>query len=64
MEPYTHRIYVKEPGFKRFKPLDMRNWRYVANLIYATMLTESEAMRVTKEMQEQNPEFIIEARKV
>lgn len=66
---WTHRIYGRETfrvGCKvqpRFKPFDLKNCRFVTNLIYASMLSEAEAIKVVAELNEMNPnfEFVVRA---
>lgn len=64
LNPYTHRIYALEPGKKNFKPMNLRNGTLVTNLIYASMLPESEALKVVAELTTDNSEWKFEARKI
>lgn len=50
-----YRIYGKEVGAKRFKPMDLKEGRLVTNLIYATLLdTEEYAKQITDELNTEN----------
>lgn len=65
---FTHRIYgrIKDgnPTEKRFRPLNLKDGRFVVNLMYATMLTESEVARIIPELNADNPNMQFEARKM
>jgi hypothetical protein len=44
------RLYAKYPGQKRFQPIDWSRGIQVVNLIYATLFTESEMIKVQKSL--------------
>ncbi len=62
--PYTHRVYGRAKNEKRFRPLDLKNARFVVNLIYASMLSELEATKACEDLNTQNPEMTFQARKI
>lgn len=61
--PWTHRIYGREriaggcDRAPRFKPFDLKNCKFVTNLIYASMLNETEANKMVAELNEMNPTY-------
>jgi hypothetical protein len=59
---YTHRIYGREKGKGRFKPLDLKHGRFVTNLIYASMLPESQALQALIELTRDNPDMEFQQR--
>lgn len=61
---WTHRIYGRAKGEKRYYAIDVKNGRQVVNLIYATCFDETEAHRVAAKMREQNPEHEFQVRKI
>lgn len=61
------RIYGKEKTEKTFKAYDYSSGAFVKNLIYATLIKESElekAEKAIKFMNDNNPEYIFELRGV
>ena len=58
-----YRIYAKFQGQKKFEALDLSTGAQVKNLIYATMITESEIHKVQKII-EDNKEVEFEIRKI
>jgi len=64
VNPYTHRIYGRSLGKGRFKPLDLRSGKFVVNLMYATMLPEFEAERISNELNEENQDLEFVTRKI
>lgn len=61
---FTHRIYGREKGTSRFRPLNLKDGCFVINLIYASMLTSHEVNRVLEDLRTSNPEMEFEARKM
>lgn len=59
----TYFVYGKSKEMKRFSPIDLRNGKFVVNLIYASMLPENEIERCIKSLKEQNPDMEFEKRK-
>ena len=58
-----YRIYAKFQGQKKFEALDLSTGAQVKNLIYATMITESEIPKVQKII-EDNKEVEFQIRKI
>jgi hypothetical protein len=58
-----YRIYAKFQGQKKFEALDLSTGAQVKNLIYATMITESEIPKVEKII-EDNKEVEFQIRKI
>ena len=58
-----YRIYAKFQGQKKFEALDLSTGAQVKNLIYATMITESEIPKVAK-IFEDNKEVEFQIRKI
>jgi hypothetical protein len=58
-----YRIYAKFQGQKKFEALDLSTGAQVKNLIYATMITESEIPKVEKII-EDNKEVQFQIRKI
>jgi hypothetical protein len=61
------RIYGKEKAKKTFQAYDYSSGSFVKNLIYATLIKESEiekAEKAVKFMNDNNPEYIFELRGV
>lgn len=58
-----YRIYAKFQGQKKFEALDLSTGAQVKNLIYATMITESEIPKVEKII-EDNKEIEFQIRKI
>ena len=58
-----YRIYAKFQGQKKFEALDLSTGAQVKNLIYATMITESEIPKVEKII-EDNKEVKFQIRKI
>ena len=61
------RIYGKEKTEKTFKAYDYSNGSFVKNLIYATLIKESELEKDQKAIQymnNNNPQYIFELREV
>ena len=63
-QPRRFRIYAREKGKGRFKPLDLKNGRYVVNLIYASILDEPYAQEQFEYMKANNPELDIDLREI
>lgn len=61
---YTHRVYGKKKTDKKFMPMNLRNGTFTGNLIYASMLNENDANTQVKFLNENNPEYVFEARKM
>jgi hypothetical protein len=58
-----YRVYAKFQGQKKFEALDLSTGAQVKNLIYATMITESEIPKVEKII-EDNKEVEFQIRKI
>ena len=58
-----YRVYAKFQGQKKFEALDLSTGAQVKNLIYATMITESEIPKVEKII-EDNKEVQFQIRKI
>ena len=58
-----YRIYAKFQGQKKFEALDLSTGAQVKNLIYASMVTESEIPKVEKII-EDNKEVEFQIRKI
>ena len=58
-----YRVYAKFQGQKKFEALDLSTGAQVKNLIYATMITESEIPKVEKII-EDNKEIEFQIRKI
>lgn len=50
----THRIYGKSKNEKRFKAMNLKNGTYTGNLIYASVFTEENALKVLAELISEN----------
>lgn len=62
-----YRIYGKEKTAKKYKALDYHAGALVDNLIYATLIYEKEkesALKMISYLNQNNPQFIFELRKV
>ena len=57
-------LYGKFGKQKRFKAMDLKNCKQVGNLIYASLLTDTEGARVLKECTVCNPGWQFELRTV
>jgi hypothetical protein len=58
-----YRVYAKFQGQKKFEALDLSTGAQVKNLIYATMITESEIPKLSS-IFEQNKEVEFQIRKI
>jgi hypothetical protein len=58
-----YRIYAKFQGQKKFEALDLSTGAQVKNLIYATMITESEIPKLSS-IFEQNKDVEFQIRKI
>lgn len=58
----AYRMYGKEKPQDKFKPLNLREMRFVGNLIYASILPEDQAKSLESELNELNPSMTFEAR--
>jgi len=61
------RLYAKESGASRFRPVDWSSGATVINLIYATLFPEGEAKRLREslpELADLNPGWAFEVRPV
>jgi hypothetical protein len=58
-----YRIYAKFQGQKKFEALDLSTGAQVKNLIYATMITESEIPKLSS-IFEQNKDVQFQIRKI
>lgn len=61
---YTHRIYGREKGKPRWRPLNLKDGCFCVNLIYATMIPAAEVEKVLSLLREQNSDIEVEARKI
>ena len=62
-----YRIYGKEKAKKTFQAYDYQSGAFVKNLIYATLIKESELEKANKAIQfmnDNNPQYIFELRGV
>ena len=50
-----YNIYVKTKGMKRFRPMDLRYNKPVVNLIHASLLNNTDASRVLRDLRAHNP---------
>ena len=58
-------VYGKMKTESRFKPFDMKDNKFVVNLIHASMFTEASKSALYKEVEDMNrlnPEYIFEVR--
>jgi hypothetical protein len=60
---HHYRIYAKFEGQKKFEALDLSTGGQVKNLIYATLITESEIPKVQRII-EDNPNVEFQIRKI
>jgi hypothetical protein len=58
-----YRVYAKFQGQKKFEALDLSTGAQVKNLIYATMITESEIPKLSS-IFEQNKDVEFQIRKI
>ena len=58
-----YRVYAKFQGQKKFEALDLSTGAQVKNLIYATMITESEIPKLSS-IFEQNKDVQFQIRKI
>lgn len=58
------RIYAREKGKKRFRPMDLKNGVFVGNLIHASILDYNAAHEQYNFMVENNDNFDVELREV
>lgn len=61
---YTHRVYGKFKTDKQFKPMNLREGKFVTNLIYASMVSEDDARLQINFLNENNHDYIFEMRKI
>lgn len=57
-------IYGKARNMKRFRPIDLKNNKFVVNLFHASMLPYDQAEIVIKDLMEHNPNFTFEMRSI
>lgn len=56
-----YRIYGREKGKGKFKPLDLQEGTFVKNLMYASLIPEKDVKRVLESLNKENSDFEFKA---
>jgi len=55
LKEILYNIYVKTEGVKRFRPMDLRYNKPVVNLIHASLVNNTDAGKVLRDLRAHNP---------